>query len=205
MVPHANAHAGLGVGALEEFAYVLYCRFAGVGVPGAVCEEESVELEGVEVVVPGHSDYFEATACEASDDVVLNAAIDEDYFFVALALVVAYDLFARDAGYIVDVAVVLEGCGGLVFAFKDELSHHDSALAQLLGELACVDAGNAGYSFAFEPVGERFVSVPVAVVARVLAHDECFGIYSVALHIVGDAFAVGSEWRDAVIADEGIG
>ena len=100
LVAEADAHQGAGslpiVGApvpalggsgyfcslvFQECAYVLYRRLTTLRVAWTVGEEETVEVELVEVVVPRHADDLDASSDEAADDVRLYSAVDKDNFF----------------------------------------------------------------------------------------------------------------------------
>ena len=204
LVAHADAHAGTHGGAGEELADILHGFRAGVGVARAVGQEEAVELELVEVVVPGHADDFHAAAEEAADDVVLHAAVHEHHLLQALAFVVAYDFLARYLGHVVHAGIL--GFGHVVgLVVEEDFAHHHAVLTQHLGKFAGVDAGDAGHFFAFEPVGQTFHGVPVAVFLAVVAHDDGGGIDAVALHKGGEAVGLHAEGGHAVVAYEGIG
>ena len=54
--------------------------------------------------------------------------------------------------------------------------------AQHFRQFTRVNARDAGYLFAFQPVSQAFYSVPVAVRLGVIAHDDGFGMDAFALH-----------------------
>ena len=171
LVSHADAHAGAHLGTGEELADVFHSLDAGVGVSGAVGQEEAVEFQVVEVVVPGHADDFHTATEQAADDVVLHAAVHEHDFLEALAFVVTHDFLTRNARHVVHAFVLRRGhVVGLIV--EEDFSHHHPMLAQHLGEFAGVYSRDAGHFLAFQPVAQTLGGVPVAVLFAVVAHDD---------------------------------
>ena len=75
LVAHADAEDGELL-VCHSLADVLHGGVARVGVARSVGDEEAVELQLVEVVVPGHADDLHAAAQEAAQDVGLDAAVN---------------------------------------------------------------------------------------------------------------------------------
>ena len=104
LVSHADTHAGTYISfflfSVEEFFYVLYCIYCGVGVAWTIGKKKTIKIERVEIVVPWNSNHFNATTKEATDDVVLYAAIDENNFF-AFPFTIMNHFLAGDLGNVV--------------------------------------------------------------------------------------------------------
>ena len=75
LVAQADTHQGLHLLVAEELAYMLDRLAALLGVAGTIGQEEAVELQLVEVVIPGHADNLYASVQQAADDIGLDAAI----------------------------------------------------------------------------------------------------------------------------------
>ena len=92
---------------VEESLDMLHGLFTSFRVARSVGKEQSVEVERVEVMVPRHAHYFDATLEQAADDVRLYAAIDQHHAMSFLAeRLIGDDLFATHLRHPVDAAVV---------------------------------------------------------------------------------------------------
>ena len=204
LVAHADAHAGTHVFVLQELSDVSNRLGAGVGVAGTVGEEETVELKGVEVIVPRNTNDLHATFEQTANDVVLHAAIDKHHALASFATAIANHFFAGNAGDIVHSFILCRrNAVGLIV--KDNLAHHHAVLTQHLGQFAGVDAGDAVDFFALEPIGETFHCIPVAVLLTVVTDDDGGGIDFVTLHEVSQTFGGHAEGGHPVVSDQGIG
>src|SRR5574344_620727 len=61
---HADTLAGTYISfflvRVEEFFYVLYCIYCGVGVAWTIGKKNTIKIERVEIVVPWNSNHFNA-------------------------------------------------------------------------------------------------------------------------------------------------
>ena len=78
-------------------------------------------------------------------------------------------------------------------------------LAQGLGQCPRVDAGDAGYVLALEPVAQALYGVPMAVVLAVVAHDDGLGMNLLAFHEAGQPVLSEGEGRHTIVAHQWIG
>ena len=202
LVAHADAADGLAA-ERDLLADDVDGSLTGVGVAGTIGQEEAVEVHRGVVVVPRHADDLDAAADEAADDIGLDAAVDEHHL-LAGALVVADNLLGRDL--IDEVDALIGGLGDVVgLIVEDDLTHHHTVLAQHLGQLAGVDARDAGHMLALEPVGQTLVAVPVVVLFAIVGADHGGNVNLVALHECGQAIGLNGKRRYAVVADKGEG
>ncbi len=200
LVAHADAHAGTHNRVRQEGAYIPHRRLAGVGVAGSVGKEKPVESERIEVVVPRHTDDLHAAADEATEDILLHAAVHQ-HDFLWRAFVVADNLLARHFVHEIDTLVLRHG--DVVRCVVEEyLPHHHALLAQALGEFAGVDARDARHVLALEPVGKALHGIPVGEIGAVVADDDGGGMDFLALHIVRQAVLTDGERRDTVVAHQ---
>ena len=56
-----------------------YRGLAPIWVAGTISQEQPVELQLIEVIVPGHTHHLYATPDETTNDVRLDSAIDEHH------------------------------------------------------------------------------------------------------------------------------
>ena len=141
-----------------------------VGVAGTVGQEQAIVGHVGEVVVPRHTHHLDATAQQAADDVLLDAAIDKQHT-LGCTLVVSDDALAGDLLDEVHT-LVLSRRNVLRIVVEDDFAHHHTMFAQHLRQLASVDARDARHHFATQPVGQAFGRVPVAELGAVVADDE---------------------------------
>ena len=85
---------------------MLHSLTALLGVAGTIREEQAVELQLVEVIIPRHANDLHTSLNQASDNVCLNAAIYE-HNLLASSLIVANHFLAAHFFHPVDRAVVL--------------------------------------------------------------------------------------------------
>ena len=210
LVAHAYSEYRL-LRVFHGLAYMLYRLGTEVRVAGAVGEEEAVEVEAVEVVVPGHAGDFHSPAHKAAYYVMLDSAVHQDDFLRG-AGVVGHRLGAADPGDVVHVAIFLKFNGFLfrkgvfVCGFCNvDASEHHAFFPEVLGQGAGVDVGDGGDFFVFEPVGEAACAVPMAAGCAVVTDYQGPYVYAAAFQIDRKAvFAYGCG-RNSVVAYEWIG
>lgn len=106
----------------------------GIGVAGAVGQEQTIEVHVGIVVVPRHADNLHATVNETTDDIGLDTAVDEHHFLSG-TLVVTDDALGGDLVDEVDTLIGgLRHIVGLVV--EDDLAHHHAMFAEHLGHHA---------------------------------------------------------------------
>ena len=173
-------------------------HLTGIRVTGAVREKQTVRLQRVEIVVPRHADNLYATADEATDDIMLHAAIHENHFLSVLTFVIADDLFAGHLIHKIDVLILRFGSGRTTL-YLDRAEHH-AVLAQHHRQRSRVDSRDTGYTLADQPFGKGLFAVPVAELAAVLAADDRPCINAVGLHIRRQTIRFKRKLRHAVVA-----
>ena len=77
-------------------------------------------------------------------------------------------------------------------------------LAEHLGQLAGVDAGDARHMLALEPFAQTLHGIPMVVLLAVVTHDDGRGIDAIALHERGYAVGADGERGHAIVAHQGI-
>ena len=63
---------------LHRLTDVLNGSITGVGIAGTIGDKQSVELQPVEIIVPGNADDFHPPSQQTADDVSLHTAIHKD-------------------------------------------------------------------------------------------------------------------------------
>ena len=63
---------------LHRLTDVLNGSITGVGIAGTIGDKQSVELQPVEIIVPGNADDFHPPSQQTADDVGLHTAIHKD-------------------------------------------------------------------------------------------------------------------------------
>ena len=198
-------------------------RLTQVRVARAVGKEESVKIECIEIIVPGHAHHIHPPFQQAAQDIGLYAAVHQHHALARcsslrrlvlgqtvgrLAVIrcaVVHDLPARHLRHKVHTLVCAETGILAVLAVHHDASHHHAVLAQYFGELSCVDARYSGHMLPFEPLRQRFAGVPVAILPAVVAHDDSACIDAVAFHVVGQAVGLEGERRHTIIPHQWVG
>ena len=81
LVTQADTHQWAHRLIIEKCTDMCHRLVALLWVARTISQEQSIELQLVEVVVPRHTNHLDATTYQATDDVGLHATIDEDNFF----------------------------------------------------------------------------------------------------------------------------
>ena len=109
LVAHADAHAGLHVLTLQERADMRHGRLTQVWVARAVGKEESVKIECIEIIVPGHAHHIHPPFQQAAQDIGLYAAAEtvrqNDHIIVAALLNHLYSVAAKLFAEFVDALI----------------------------------------------------------------------------------------------------
>ena len=201
LVAHADAHAGTHVGRSQELADILDRGHTGLGGRRIIKQKKTAEPHPVEVIVPGHTHHVHSPPQEAADDIGLHAAVHQDDGLCGVRCVVSDDLLAAHLSH--EVHPLVLSLGNIVrLVVEENLSHHHTMLAQHLGQFAGIDARDGRHLLALEPVGQCLHAVPVAILLAVVAHDECAGIDTVALHVRGQAVLLEGDGRHAIVAHQ---
>ena len=167
-------------------------------IAGTVGQEQTVVVHFGEIVVPRHPHDLDVPGNQAAEDVVLDAAIDQDDPLGALS--VPDDLLAADG---LD-QVVLNTIGLFGAAVDDNPSRHHALLPNHPGESPGVDAGDARHLLPLEPVAQALHGVPVAVVLTVIGNHEPADVNPLRLGMQHQAVRAGAHVGNPVIAYEGI-
>ena len=147
------------VACVHGFTYILDGGLRHVGIARTVGYEESVVVDGVEVIVPWHEYDFDAAASKASDNIVFDAAVDEHNCLVAFA--VGLDLSGAELWRRVFFVWVVQGID-VAASFDDDFAEHGSS--RRCRVRARVSMSYPGYALPLEPVAERSCGLPVGVV-----------------------------------------
>ena len=78
LVTQTDTHEGLHLLVAEELADMLYRLGALLGVARTVSQEETVELQLIEIVIPGYTNHLYTSVQQATDDIGLDTAIDKN-------------------------------------------------------------------------------------------------------------------------------
>jgi len=147
---------------LHGTADVLHRSITCIRVTRSVGDEESVEFQMIEIIIPRHANHFHIPAKQAADNVRLYTAIHQYDFFLTRAFIVTDHLFTGNLVYVVHPAV---NSFRSIFRFivKHNPSHHHSVFTQHFGQLTGIDARNARHLLPFQPVRQTFHCIPMAV------------------------------------------
>ncbi len=128
-----------------------------IGVARSVGDEESVVVEGTEVVVPRHAYQPHLLFEQLTDDVELHATVDQHYRFLTCSIFDHLPAAHLRHQVLLFGIVVFH----LIIPVVDDLAQHGALLAQHLGEHAGVDAADAGDTLLAEPLPQALHTVPV--------------------------------------------
>ena len=113
---------------------------------------------------------------------MLDSAVDKHYRFLPLA--VHLNIAAADFRHkVLGIRVIVRNIGRTVDKY---LSKHRTVLAQVLCKRARVHAVYAGYFLLLEPVGKTSVSLPVAMVPRIILCHDSLAVYMLAFVVFAD-------------------
>ena len=155
--------------AFHRLAHVSYGDIAELRVARAVRDEEAVVVKFVEIVVPRHSDYFHSPLHKASEDVVLDSAVNHHDSLGAAAIF--NDILAADDGDLVGEVRVIDR-KILLDTVRNNHSKHRALLAEKLRDGAGVDPEYSRNLLLFQPLVEALDRIPVAVVEGIVAYDD---------------------------------
>ena len=175
-------------------------RLAAKGrIARTVGNEESVPFQGVEIIVPRHSNQLYTPRNQASEYLVLYSAIHKHHSLVSFAIL-PYFLAADYCHLIVYVGVVVREVLG--HALRNYLSEHGTLFPEHFGELAGVDAEDAGDFLLLEPFVKTLDCIPVAVLLAVVRDNEPSDVNLFGLESRAESILVKFFGRNAVIPYE---
>ena len=70
LIAHTDTHDGANLRGREKLADVIYRHGTGLGIAWAVSQEQAVKVHLVEIIIPGDTDYLNASAYQAAQDIV---------------------------------------------------------------------------------------------------------------------------------------
>ena len=184
-------------------------------IPRTICQEQSVEVERIEVIVPWHPDDLDAASEQATDDVGFHAAVYQHHSLLLVLAhlartlwLVGHHLLATHLLHPVHAAVVSKrgrhGSPWLLIA-NDHPPHHHTTFAQAHRQAARIYSGDGRHLFTAQPLRQRLLRVPVRISLTVVGHNHCLYMYAAALHPCRQPVALQSYRWHAIVANQRIG
>ena len=199
LVTHTNTADRLAALA-DLLANNVYCILTHVWVARTIGKEQSVEIHICVIVIPRHTDHLNASVDEATDDVCLHTAVNENHL-LAGTLVVTDNLLA--AHLVNEVYTLVVSLRYVVwFIIKENLTHHHTMFTKHLSQLTGIDACDSWHLFALQPVGKTLHCIPVAILLAVIIHDDGRSINLVTLHEGWQTILLESKWWHTIVAHE---
>ena len=178
----------------------VYCILAHIWVTRTIGQEQSVEVHIGVIVIPWHTDHLYASVDEATDDVCLHTAVNENHL-LAGTLVITDNLLA--AHLVNEVYTLVVSLRDVVwFIIKENLTHHHTMFTKHLSQLTGIDACDSWHFLALQPVGKTLHCIPVAVLLAVIIHDDGRSINLVTLHEGWQTILLESKWWHTIVAHE---
>ena len=198
LVAHADAAYWLACG--HGLADVFNRSVDHVGVAGAVGDEETVVGDEVEIIVPRHEHHSDTATGQAADNVVFDAAVNENHGLFAIAMIL-YLAAAHLSHQIFLVGIVEPRIFRALYYY---LAEHRSLVAQMLRERTGVYAIDPGNLFLAEPLGQRAVGLPVGVLPRIVLGHDGTAMDARAFIVLADIVFL-APWGHSVVSENGIG
>ena len=171
----------------------------------AIGQEQTVKVQLVKVVVPGHSDNLDPTTYQTTDNIGLDTTVNQNDLFLS-TFIITYNLLAAYFLHPVHRTIILSVITPLAFrrggGGEAYLSHHDAMLTEHLGEATGINACDGGNLFSLEPRCQRLLSIPMTKLFTIVSHDECLGMDAVALHEQGKTIVTNTCIWHAVVANQ---
>ena len=178
----------------------VYCILAHIRVTRTIGQEQSVEVHIGVIVIPWHTDHLYASVDEATDDVCLHTAVNENHLLAGTLVVTDNLLAAHLVNEVYTLIVSLRNVVRLII--KENLTHHHTMLTKHLSQLTGIDACDSWHLFALQPVGKTLHCIPVAVLLAVIIHNDGRSINLVTLHEGWQTILLKSKWWHTIVAHE---
>ena len=199
LVTHTNTADRLAALA-DLLANNVYCILTHVWVARTIGKEQSVEIHICVIVIPRHTDHLNASVDEATDDVCLHTAVNENHLLAGTLIVTDNLLAAHLVNEVYTLVVSLRYV--VWFIIKENLTHHHTMFTKHLSQLTGIDACDSWHLFALQPVGKTLHCIPVAILLAVIIHDDGRSINLVTLHEGWQTILLESKWWHTIVAHE---
>ena len=171
-----------------------------IWVARTIGKEQSVEVHIGVIVIPRHTNHLYASVDEATDDVCLHTAVNENHLLAGTLVVTDNLLAAHLVNEVYTLVVSLRYVVRLII--KENLTHHHAMLTKHLSQLTGIDACDSWHFLTLQPVGKTLHCIPVAVLLAVIIHDDGRSINLVTLHEGWQTVLLESKWWHTIVAHE---
>lgn len=208
LVAQADSHDGDGR-SIHETGEAVDSFLAMSRVAGAVGDEDTIEVLShlVDGVVVGQNCDGSATADEASENVLLDAAVDEGNVQVgAGGLDDKRSLGANTLDQVdlarVDKALIFVG---VVLVTNGDSGERGTLLSEEGDDFSGINSRNSGDALAGAPLAQTLNGSPVAVVEGNIGHDNTGALNVGGFKVLEEVVLVALFRGDSVVANQGLG
>lgn len=208
LVTETDSHDGDGR-ALHQAGKVVDSLLAVNWVTGTVGDEDTVEVVGnlMDRVVVGEDGKRGTTADQASEDVLLDTAVDQSNVEISIGRLNHERSLGADALDKVDLARVDKAfiLIGIVLVTNGNPSKGRTLLSEEGDNSSSVDIGNGGNTLAGTPVTQTLDGSPVAVLKGDIGDNNTSTLDVRRLKVLEEVILVTLIGGNAVVANQGLG